>query len=72
MRQIASHQKRVEVLSKEVAQLEETRGRLVSFDYITGQAARELNLGFYGKRNLVVPSSLRPLIEEDERQSSGR
>ncbi|MBC7188037.1 MAG: hypothetical protein H5U38_13515 [Calditrichaeota bacterium] len=72
MRQIASHEKRLAVLSKEVAQLEEIRGKLVSFDHITGQVARELNLGFYGRRNLVVPSGLRPLIEEDERQSSGR
>ncbi len=69
MRQIASHQKRVAVLSKEVAQLEATREALLAFDRITARAGQELNLGFYNKHNLVVPPGLRSLVEEDRRQS---
>jgi len=71
MRQIASHEKRVAVLSKE-AQLEATKETLIGFDRLTANAAQQFNLGFYTKRNLVVPPSLRHLVEEDQRQSGGQ
>ncbi|MGQ9560059.1 MAG: hypothetical protein ACUVWA_06070 [Candidatus Oleimicrobiaceae bacterium] len=69
MRQIASHEKRVAALNKEVAQLEAIREALVGFDRITTQATQRFNLGFHSKRNLVVPTGLRSLVEEERRHS---
>ncbi|MDZ7271463.1 MAG: hypothetical protein ONB17_07595 [candidate division KSB1 bacterium] len=67
--QIAAQEKRVAVLEKEVAQLETTRETLLSYNRVTDQAAQHFQLGFYRKRNLVVPPGLRPLLEQDKRES---
>lgn len=69
MRQVAAQEKRLAVLQKEVAQLDEARESLLSFNRLTAQAAQRFQLGFYRKRNLVVPPSLRGLVEQDKRES---
>ncbi len=71
MREIAAQEKRLAVLTEQVTQLEATRASLLSFDRVTATAAQKFQLGFYQKRNLVVPPAFRPLVEQDRWEAGG-